>query len=224
MAERDDTAFLTHEILARDRLIGALGHELRNAIAPLVLVSDARRDDPALTQNVARLVRVIERVDEVSRLRRYRETGVLVQFDLCTIVTESVESLAQLARDSSIKVFRAGVDTLPMYGDADTLGRAFQHVLDNAIRHSGGANVIVLVEPYETRARISVLDDGDGLGPVDRTAIFQVPAQREPNRHGGFGIGLWVAHTMCTQLGGTLELVPSATGACFRIEAPIRST
>lgn len=224
MAERDDIAFLTDEILARDRLLGALGHELRNAVAPLVLVADARPDDVALTQKLARLVRVIERVDEVSRLRRHQEPGVLAQFDLCAVVTETVESLAPFARDSSIKVFRAGVDTLPMYGDAETLGRAFRHVLDNAIRHSGGANVIVLVEPYEARARISVLDDGDGLGPVDRAAIFQVPAQREPNRHGGFGIGLWVAHSMCAQLGGTLELVPSATGACFRIEAPIRST
>ncbi|MFW6180891.1 MAG: ATP-binding protein, partial [Spirochaetota bacterium] len=66
---------------------------------------------------------------------------------------------------------------------------------------------------------ISVQDDGPGIPPNIRNHIF------EPfftTKKQGSGLGLTVTRNLVESLFGSIELVPSTRGACFRVTLPLR--
>ncbi|HEX7700319.1 MAG TPA: hypothetical protein VF403_06355, partial [Kofleriaceae bacterium] len=100
-------------IAARDEFIGVLGHELRNSIAPLVLLTDhfeqmSLGHDPqlearvaVLTRNLKKLSTTIDRITEVSTIRNGQINLDYKLVDLRDVVDD-------VARESADDVKRAG--------------------------------------------------------------------------------------------------------------------
>src|SRR5664279_1710815 len=100
-------------IAARDEFIGVLGHELRNSIAPLVLLTDhfeqmSLAHDPQLearvamlTRNLKKLSTTIDRITEVSAIRNG-------QIDLDYKLIDLRDVVDDVARESANDVKRAG--------------------------------------------------------------------------------------------------------------------
>jgi signal transduction histidine kinase len=79
------------------------------------------------------------------------------------------------------------------------------------------------VESEGGRVRIAVRDHGPGIAPADQARIFErFERAVSLRRHGGFGVGLWMAREIVRAHGGTLTVASEVgEGATFTIDVPI---
>jgi signal transduction histidine kinase len=98
-------------------------------------------------------------------------------------------------------------------GDRAEIHEAVANIIDNAIKYAPGSPVrIELDSPRAGAVSIAVSDEGPGISPDDRDAIFE-RFFRGANRGDveGSGLGLAIAKRALERAGGTLALDPSVT-------------
>jgi signal transduction histidine kinase len=106
--------------------------------------------------------------------------------------------------------------------------REFEVVADNLLSNALKASpfnttVRLKLEHDHAVCRLHVSDEGPGVPPEARAAIFERFARLDPGRNrdsGGFGIGLAVCKRIVDERGGTIFLVDSERGAHFVVEFP----
>ncbi len=104
---------------------------------------------------------------------------------------------------------------------ADRLGTVIRNLADNIALHAGpGATGRIAWRASGGRVVIDVSDDGRGISPGNAPRIFGrfFTTARDA---GGTGLGLSIARSHLAAAGGTIELVPAARGAHFRLDLPI---
>jgi len=100
---------------------------------------------------------------------------------------------------------------------AETLEAILSTLLDNVRAHAGaGARVRIAGRALPGEVEIDVADDGAGISPANRAKVFE-PFFTTAREQGGTGLGLSIARALARAHGGDLALVPSATGALFRL-------
>jgi signal transduction histidine kinase len=229
---------LTAALAGRDSFIGRLGHELRNVVAPMLLIAEqlqamaAEPDAPpllasrtsVLTRNLGKLVATVDRVAEISALRRGAIELELDSVDLVEVVAGVCrQRQREAAAGGATLVFDAG-EPVPGLWDRVRLEQIVENLVSNAIRYGGGGPVELAVVDRGTAGELIVRDHGPGLAPAVLAHLFEAfaPQDLEPNRRtGGFGIGLWVVKTLCTAMQGsvTAENDPGG-GARFCVVLP----
>ncbi|MEQ6900544.1 HAMP domain-containing sensor histidine kinase [Nocardioides sp. YIM 152588] len=107
---------------------------------------------------------------------------------------------------------------LRVAGDADSITEALNILLDNSRKHAPGATTTVVAREADGAAEVVVADDGPGIAPDRRTAVFTWGERGETSR--GQGLGLSLARTRLEHTGGTLDLAPSRVGARFVVRLP----
>ncbi|WP_322323487.1 response regulator [Cypionkella sp.] len=116
--------------------------------------------------------------------------------------------------------------------DPQRLRQCLSNLLSNALKftETGGATVRVSYRPRNLRKpdenpfgqlQIDVSDTGKGIPAPERDLIFQ-PFQRGAGANAGAGLGLAISRGIAQQMQGDLQLLPSTTGALFRLSLPIR--
>jgi len=109
--------------------------------------------------------------------------------------------------------------------------QVLSNLVENACKYGRGEGVELA--PIRLRAvregatlRLEVGDEGPGIARAVERAIFE-PFDRggrdSSDRCPGVGLGLALSRALAVELGGTLELVPSARGATFRLTLPLAS-
>ena len=86
----------------------------------------------------------------------------------------------------------------------------------------GGRHVRILVANEGERARIDIADDGDGISQANQPKVFE-PFFTTRRESGGTGMGLGIVQSMLRSHGGTIRLISSTQGTCFRITIPLAS-
>lgn len=99
------------------------------------------------------------------------------------------------------------------------LREALHVLLDNAARHAPGATVSITLRPHDGWVEVRVADDGPGVPDTLRGRLCQRGARRADSP--GQGLGLNLARRLLVDLGGTLRLDPSGTGAAFVAVVPL---
>ncbi len=216
--------------LERDRRFAAdVSHELRSPLQTLAAASSVlsrRRDqlDPRSAQAVGLVVEEVERFQAL-----VADLLELAQSDQLP-VREPVD-VAELARRAcvdrglppTIVTDRSGADPV-WHVDERRFAQVLANLLDNAERHGGGP-VAVVVGGDEAVAVLDVEDEGPGVPPEDRDAIFgRFVRGRGANARadsGGTGLGLaLVAQHVGAHGGRVLVGDRPGGGARFRVELP----
>lgn len=104
------------------------------------------------------------------------------------------------------------------------LRRVVGNLVDNAVKFTGAAEVVVTLD--NSQLRIAVLDRGPGIPADQRQAALQPFVRLEASRNrasGGTGLGLAIAQRLAQALGATLELLPREGGGLeARLSLPVK--
>ncbi|MFL6845540.1 MAG: ATP-binding protein [Allosphingosinicella sp.] len=194
----------------KDRMLGAIGHDLRTPLASLRIRAEnmGPEDERArLVATVEEMASTLEDILTLARTGRGREK--LRRVDLGALADALVEEYRELGRPVEI----AASPRTVLAVRPNLLRRALRNLIDNALDYGGGARLSL--EARADAIAILVEDDGPGI-PEDRLEAVLEPFRRlETSRNrerGGAGLGLAIASAVALAHGGRLELVNRSEG------------
>jgi signal transduction histidine kinase len=161
--------------------------------------------------------RLIHDLIDLSRVGR---SGVEpIQVDLGRLVRAIAEDAGAANPEVEIRVGRLPVVT----GDPTGLRQLFTNLLENAIRHGGRTDLVVVVDGCDRpdgAVELSVRDNGKGIPAEHRERVFGVFERLEgPSTGEGTGMGLAICRKIVEVLGGAIAIV-GAPGTDVRILLP----
>lgn len=206
-----------------------VSHELRSPLTTMnasasVLVSRrsempdvAQQATDLLVSDLARFSALLEDLLDLARDYQPLDLDDLPVFDL-----------AQIVRDELSASWRQDIVTARgstrVHADRRRMVRVVSNLVQNADVHGGGVTQVV-VERHAKSVRMSVTDDGPGVAPADREAVFERFSRGRSAPHrgdvGGTGLGLALVREHVLAHGGVTwyEESPSG-GARFVVEIP----
>ncbi|MBE1442716.1 sensor histidine kinase [Paenibacillus sp. OAS669] len=204
--------------------IGAIAHDLRTPLFALKGYLDGLELNIASSpEQMNHYVKVCkEKSNQLDRLvsdllafakTEYMETVQQEEsIEIIDILQKSVDTLRHLAESKRLSIQLdhppAGSGQGSCIGDAYLLERAFNNLLDNAVRHTPNHGVIYVGCSYDRdRAAITIRDSGPGIPEADLGRVFDPLYRGESSRNresGGTGLGLTIAKRIFSAHGGDL--------------------
>lgn len=229
----------THELQRiKDRFLSNVSHELRTPLTNICAYSEILCNMlPGESLEWPEFVRVIhEQGVELSELVDAMFDFLQLESGEAEFVTEPVDGVGSVRKVVQKRQFRAesrnitldltveeGAPTL--YVDRRRLEQVVRHLLDNAIKFSpDGSNVHVTVGGRDGGFELRIEDNGPGVAPQHRTAVFEKFNQLQDqltDKPAGTGIGLATSRAIVARFGGLIWCEDSESGgACFVVLLP----
>jgi two-component system sensor histidine kinase QseC len=214
--ERTFTSNAAHEL--RTPLAGALIH-LDNALAG---GTDAERAT-SLADAKDALARMKRLVNQMLELARWDSTSAVREFseiDLAQCLDEELLHLAASAVDRNIEIVRR-IDwsSPPVTGWEPGIRVLIRNLLDNALRYAkAGGTVVVSLASSPTQTVLGVSDDGPGIAPERREAMFNRFQRGQDVLVEGSGLGLPIARRIAELHRASLVLLDAENGSGLRVE------
>jgi two-component system OmpR family sensor kinase len=226
---------LTTALAARDHFLALVGHELRNSVAPMVLLAEQFQtavEDPRsppfmasrmalLTRNLNKFVATIDRVAEVADLRRGKVRLDPMLVDLVTVTRGVCRDLEREAAAAGAELVIDAPDSLIGRWDRARVRQIVANLVSNAIKYGEGGRVELSLRDRDGAAELVIQDHGPGLDPAALPQLFEPFDHDRIGRRSGFGIGLWLVKTLCTAMQGSVTADSATTsGARFCVVLP----
>jgi two-component system, OmpR family, sensor kinase len=229
-----DPASLAESLAARDNFISAVSHELRNTVAPLILLAEQFEAMGAsmspdqlttkialLTRNLHKFVATVDRVTEVAQLRDGNLVLELGDVDLAEVVGIVVGQQQRYAATGGVELVVRAPASLRGRWDRGRLAQITTNLVTNAIRFGVGGEVEVDVVDRGRDAELVVRDHGPGMAAADLDGIFDRFDHRRSRTTGGFGVGLFIVKTLAEAMGGRATAANAqGGGARFSVVLP----
>jgi signal transduction histidine kinase len=194
----------------KDRMLGAIGHDLRTPLASLRIRAEAMAPESeraAMVATIEEMNATLEDILVLARSGRAREEARAV--DVAALAEAVVEDHRALGREATFQPSERVVASV----QPNLLRRAIGNLVDNAIKYGGAARVAV--RRHGDDLSIEIADDGPGL-PADELERVIEPFQRlETSRNrdtGGTGLGLAIARAAAESHRGRLVLANGERG------------
>ncbi len=204
----------------KDRMLGAVGHDLRTPLASL-RVRVEQVDDAALRgKMIASIEEMAAMLTDILALARSGAgTGEAERVGLAALAAELAADYRERGKDVALSdVTDTMVRARPML-----LRRALRNLIDNGVAY--GQRARLSVATADGMARIIVSDDGPGLPDEQIATLIEPFARGEQSRNratGGAGLGLSIARDIAEGEGGTLTLANRAGGGLDAVvELPV---
>jgi signal transduction histidine kinase len=232
---------LEHAIRMRDDFMSIVSHEVRTPLNGLILETQLRKlhlakdNAAAFTMDKLRamvdrderqiqsLIRLIEDMLDVSRIRTGKLSIRPHAFDLAEMVGNLIESFAaQIASAEASVSFDADTPVIGVW-DEFRLEQVVANLLTNALRYGARKPVQVRVYAEGGQAKIEVRDQGIGISADNQKRIFQ-QFERVAASHAthGLGLGLFISEQIVAAHDGRIEVQSEeGQGSLFRVCLPM---
>ena len=194
----------------KDRMLGAIGHDLRTPLAALRVRIESVEDETdraRMADTIADMNRTLEDILSLARLGRPSEPVTEVD------VSALVDAVCEDFRDLGATIAFDGGSRLPLPLRPTLVRRAVQNLLENAIKYAGAAEVSVATAAGAVA--IVVADRGPGIPDARLADVVQPFTRLEASRNretGGVGLGLALAQAIARGSGGELRLANRSGG------------
>jgi signal transduction histidine kinase len=222
---------LQRENELKAHLMAAAAHDLRNPLGAVAgSIETIERGLGRVSEDVLRSVcqtgarasrRMRSMIESLLELERAEHQGMLEDASCCAL--ESARSAAShVSLPSGVDVQVVG-DEAEVAIDARVLERVIDNLLTNAVKHSPSPGTVSIRVETGSPVQVHVDDEGPGVPPTARAAIFaafsQVPD--DPTRAQGVGLGLYIAARFVALSGGSIATSTApAGGARFTVSLP----
>jgi two-component system, OmpR family, sensor histidine kinase MtrB len=220
----------------QQRFVSDVSHELRTPLTTVRMASEvlyeAREDfDPVAARSAELLQKELDRFEallgdllEISRFDAGAAQLSVEEVDLRDLVHRVVDANVQLAEtnNTEINVHESGEAKAEV--DTRRIERILRNLLVNAIEHSEGHPIDILIESDDAAVAIAVRDHGVGFEASQARQVFHRFWRGDASRAravGGTGLGLAIAMEDANLHGGWLTAWGRpAMGAQFRLTLP----
>jgi signal transduction histidine kinase len=193
----------------------AVSHELRTPLARLLVLLESATlpgadVDGLVDQARQEIEQARDLIDDVlflGELETGREIVSLGRTRVLPIVRESVATLAPRAAHAEVEVVVTGGEEIELPLRPRMLRVVVENLVANAIRYAGpGTTCRVSVTQEAGSARLTVSDDGAGVGAADLERLFERFYRADASRTSrGTGLGLAIVKHIVTSAGGTVD-------------------
>ncbi|MDA8453621.1 hybrid sensor histidine kinase/response regulator [Acidovorax sp. GBBC 3334] len=222
----------TQALQLSEMFMAVLSHDLRGPLSA-ILASAAvlkRSQEPEKVLSMAdkvqtsaqRMGRMIEDLLDVTRARQFGGLPVrAAPADLGELVQRTAAEWRTSHPDRTIAVTRDG-DATGQW-DAERLYQVAANLLGNAIHHGDPQQPVEV--HLDGRGTASVVMTVRNGGEIPAALIPQLfdpfrGREREPGRHQGLGLGLYIVHQIVTAHGGSIGVCSREGRTLFRVELP----
>jgi K+-sensing histidine kinase KdpD len=234
-AEAQRVAVLEEVDRQRSALLRSVSHDLRTPLVTIQGVSsdlrtgemfdEATRNDllDLVISEAERLDRLVRNLLSFSRIDAGALEPHVEVVELDDLVDGCVRRLRRLFTASSLNV-AVDPDLPPLLADPGLIDQVLTNLLENAVRHGGGhtrisASIDEAAAPGRW-VRVTVDDDGPGLGAADRQRIFEPWNALGRSPHSG--VGLAICKSIVEAHGGRISADDKPDGgARFSFTVPV---
>lgn len=216
----------------RDMLLGVLGHDLRNPLNAIMLSAEAVAQSEDVTSLPARVQRAFAVVARSGR-RMQRIINDLLDFasgrfgggiqiaanevDMEQVCRRVVDELAVVHGERAIAVDTRG-DPRGRW-DGPRVAQVVSNLAGNALTHGDGDVRISVDGSASAEVRLLVWNRGAPI-PADRLPLLFQPFVRDDDSARGFGLGLFIVHTIVEAHGGRVAVSSTTDGTTFTVTWP----
>ncbi|MFS2156646.1 ATP-binding protein [Pseudomonas sp. Pseusp122] len=232
---------LERAVRMRDDFMSIVSHEVRTPLNGLILETQLRKlhlakdNADAFTMEKLRgmvdrderqiqsLIRLIEDMLDVSRIRTGKLSIRPGPFDLSELVSNLIEGFsAQITAAQSTISLHADEPVIGVW-DEFRIEQVIANLLTNALRYGARKPIEVMVYCQDGEARVEVRDQGIGISPENQKRIFQ-QFERVASNHAiaGLGLGLFISEQIVAAHGGQISVQSvEGEGSLFRVSLPL---
>jgi signal transduction histidine kinase len=241
-----DVTDLVGALRVKDEFVASVSHELRTPLTSIMgyidltlldgsLGPQARQRLDVARKNTGRLLRLVNDLLFTAQTDQGHLALDRTLVDLVTIVRESVEEIAERARQDEVRLEVDVPDVAWVEGDPLRLGQVVDNLLTNAIKYSlrgGRVRLRLLLSPGidggPEMVTLSVSDDGIGISEEDQERLFTRffrAAEAQERAIQGAGLGLSICKSLVEAHGGTVgvESAPGQ-GTTIHVRLPVAVT
>ncbi len=217
---------------AKDELVAAVSHELRNPLTPVIAAAQILERDPTLSpeaQACVRMIRanaelearLIDDLVDLTRLLRGKLDVRMEPTDVHAILANVLEMCRAQATDKGVSlVAELNAQSTRVRGDGPRLQQTFWNIVRNAIQATPRGGAVHLSTFSEgSDLVIGFRDTGIGMEPERIARLFARPASAA----GAQGFGLAVAKAVIDMHGGRIAARSEGRdrGATFEVHLAI---
>jgi two-component system sensor histidine kinase MtrB len=219
------------------QFVSDVSHELRTPLTTIRIAADvlfgakdslepaAKRSAELLQSQIERFEALLADLLEISRHDANVATLDAESADVCDLVLRAAADAEQLAAQRGTRIeFRLPPQQCIAEVDRRRVERVLRNLLDNAVEHGEGRDVVVTVAADRDAVAVAVRDHGVGLGPGEHQFVFDRFWRADPARArttGGTGLGLAIALEDARLHSGWLQAWGErGRGSVFRLTLP----
>ncbi|WP_223588818.1 hybrid sensor histidine kinase/response regulator [Pseudomonas sp. A-R-19] len=228
---------LEQAVRMRDDFMSIVAHEVRTPLNGLILETQLRkmhlaRDNAAAftldkmhamvdrdERQIKSLIRLIEDMLDVSRIRIGKLSIRPTRFDLSTLVRDVLHNFSQQIDAAETSVTLDAEQPVIGNWDEFRIEQVISNLLTNALRYGAKSPISVKVYSEGGQALVDVQDQGIGISEENQKRIFQ-QFERVSAKHAvaGLGLGLFISEQIVAAHGGTITVQSRiGEGALFRV-------
>ncbi|WP_223484914.1 hybrid sensor histidine kinase/response regulator [Pseudomonas sp. A-RE-19] len=233
---------LEQAVRMRDDFMSIVAHEVRTPLNGLILETQlrkmhlARDNASAFTldkmhamverdeRQIKSLIRLIEDMLDVSRIRTGKLSIRPSRFDLVRLVSNLLQNFAPQVEAAESSVTLTAEQPVVGSWDEFRIEQVISNLLTNALRYGAKSLIDVRVYNHDGQARVEVQDRGIGISEENQQRIFQqFERVCAKTVMAGLGLGLFISEQIVAAHGGSITVESRiGEGALFRVCLPLQ--
>lgn len=223
----------------KDEFLAVISHELRTPINPILgwanLLLRSNLDEEKRTQAVESIRRnaelqkkLVDDLLDISSIIRGDLNLKLRPIPILSVVRSALDDIQFMAEQKNIQIEALfAAETGIILGDQGRLQQVFSNLLSNALKFTpSGGQITVICDQIDDKARIAVMDTGQGIPADFLPHIFDRFRQLDSSlsrSQSGLGIGLSLAKELVEMHDGSINVKSPGRdqGTTFTIELPL---